>query len=304
MEQLTAMRTFSRVVETGSFSEAARDLNISQPSVTRQIAYIEQKFGVRLFNRTTRGVAVTETGALLYERCKRVLHELDEIEIMLNRQNGRLEGVLRISASVSFGHKIISPLLIEFIEANPDIRVDLTCGNPYANLIAQGVDVAIQMGPLTDSSFGSRLLGTNPWAMVASPAYLKARGEPAAVADLVHHEGLIYSSEHNDDVWRHRLPNGERRPLAVRERMRSNNLTAILDAAAAGLGIAMVPLYLAVPALRSGKLVRIMEHVPLHEREIFAVLPSPRLVPPKVDAFIEFMRAKFRENWWQAYRAG
>ena len=118
--------------------------------------------GIRLLNRNTRGISVTETGALYYERCKTIIRELEDIETLMGLQKSRMDGVLRISASVSFGHKIISPLLIEFIEANPALRVDLSCGNPYADLISQGVDVAIRMGALPDSSLGSRRVGTAP----------------------------------------------------------------------------------------------------------------------------------------------
>jgi DNA-binding transcriptional LysR family regulator len=298
VRHLLAIQVFSRVVETGSFSKAAQALGIGQPAVTKHIASIERDLGVRLLNRNTRGVSVTEIGALYYERCQKILQEIDELESFVEQQKTRLEGVLRISASVSFGHKVISPLLIGFAEHNSDIRVDLRCGNPYADLIAQGVDVAIRMGKLPDSSLGSRPVGTSPWGMIASPGYLKTHGEPASIAELASRDGLIYSSLHNDQVWNHRLPSGERRLIQTRERMRSNNLTAILDATSAGLGIAIVPLYLAVPALRAGRVVRIMEQERLHEQEINAVFPSPRLIPPKVGAFVSFIQEKLRGEWW------
>lgn len=298
MIPLSAIQVFCRVVETGSFSKAAAALGIGQPAVTKQIAAIEKKLDLRLLNRNTRGVSVTETGARLYERCRGILEAMEDLEAFAGTEKSRLEGVLRVSASLAFGHNIISPLLIDFIEAHPDIGVDLICGNPYADLISQGVDVAIRMGALPDSSLGSSRIGTNPWAMIASPGYVAKHGAPAGIDELQTRDGLVYSSFHNTNVWNYRLPSGERRPIVVRERLRSNNLMSILDAASAGLGIAVVPLYLAVPALVSGQVVRVLEQQPLHEQEINAVFPSPKLVPPKVRAFLAFARRTFEGEWW------
>ncbi len=298
MIPLSSVQVFSRVVETGSFSKAAIALNIGQPAVTKQVAAIEKRFDLRLLNRNTRGVSVTESGARFYEKCRRILDDLEDLEDFVGAEKSRLQGVLRISASLAFGHNIISPLLIDFVEMHPDINVDLACGNPYADLISQGVDVAIRMGTLPDSSLGSSLIGTNPWAMIASPGYIAAHGAPNDIDDLKSRDGLVYSSFHNTNVWNVRLPTGERRPIVVRERIRSNNLMTILDAASAGLGVAVVPLYLAVPALMSGQVVRVLERQPLHEQDINAVFPSPKLVPPKVKAFLSFARQTFEGEWW------
>ena len=298
MIPLSSIQIFSRVVETGSFSKAAAALNIGQPAVTKQIAAIETKLGLRLLNRNTRGVSVTESGARLYEKCRRILEDMKDLEDFAGTEKSRLEGVLRISASLAFGHNIISPLLLDFIETHPDIGVDLICGNPYADLISQGVDAAIRMGDLPDSTFGHSRIGTNPWAMIASPDYVARHGAPAAIDDLKTRDGLVYSSFHNTNVWNYRLPSGERRPIVVRERLRSNNLMTILDGAIAGLGIATVPLYLAVPALMSGQVVRLLESQPLHEQEINAVFPSPKFVSPKVRAFLTFARRTFDGEWW------
>lgn len=298
MIPLPAILVFRRVVETGSFSKAAAALNIGQPAVTKQITALESRLSLRLLNRNTRGVSVTESGARFYEKSQVIVDGIDALEAFAESEKSRLEGVLRVSASLAFGHNIISPLLIEFVEAHPDIGVDLICGNPYADLISQGVDVAIRMGALPDSSCGFSRVGVNPWAMIASPAYIAAHGAPTDVEDIGRRDGLVYSSSHNTDVWTYKDDFGNNRPIFVRERIRSNNLMTILDAASAGLGVAIVPLYLAVPALLSGQVVRILENWRLYEQDINAVFPSTRFVPPKVKAFLEFARRTLAGEWW------
>jgi DNA-binding transcriptional LysR family regulator len=301
MLPLSSIEVFSRVVETGSFSKAARALNIGQPAVTKQVAAIEKALGLRLINRNTRGISITESGARFYKKCRQIIENIEDIEVFAEQEKSRVEGVLRISASLAFGQKVISPLLISFADGYPEICVDLTCGNPYSDLISQGVDVAIRMGALPDSSLGSSRIGTSPWGMIASPAYVGEHGTPENLDDLKNRDGLVYSSLHNTNVWNYRLPTGERRPIVVRERIRSNNLMTILDAASAGLGVAIVPLYLAAPALSSGRIVRLLRHEPLHEQEINAVFPSPTLVPTKVKTFLSFARKSFEDEWWLAH---
>jgi DNA-binding transcriptional LysR family regulator len=304
MKQFAPVRILARVVETGSFSKAARALSIGQPAVTRNIATLERELGIRLLKRTTRGVSVTDVGTEVYKRCKNIIHELDEMEAMLGEHRSGVEGVLRVVASVSFGHRVISPMVIDFLDANPGVNVHLTCGNPYADLIAEGADVAIRMGNSPDSTFGQRRVGMNPWAMIASPAYLAQHSEPQSVSDLSGRDALIYSSQHNDDVWSFRMPDGEKRRIITRERMRSNNLPAILDAASAGLGIAVVPFYVALPALQRGTVVQILRNVPLHAQDIYAVLPSATLIPPKAKSFLDFISARFRSEWWNEAKVG
>jgi DNA-binding transcriptional LysR family regulator len=174
MDRITGIQIFARVVETGSFSKAARDLNLSQPTVTKHVASLETKLGARLLNRNTRGISLTEVGTFYYDKCKTILREFEEAESLIGLQRDRIEGVLRISTSVAFGRRVIAPLLVTFVQRNPGIRIDLNCEDTYVDLIAQGVDVAIRMGRLADSSLGARYIGTNPWVMVASPTYTVA----------------------------------------------------------------------------------------------------------------------------------
>lgn len=303
MDRLTGIQIFARAVETGSFSKAARDLNLTQPTVTKHVASLERTLGARLLNRNTRGISVTEIGALYYEKCKAILRELEEADSLIGLKHDRLEGVLRVSTSVAFGRRVLAPLLIQFSEANPSLRIDLNCEDTYVDLVARGIDVAIRMGRLADSSLGGRYLGTNPWVMVASPDHLAAHGTPQAPQELSSRPCLVYSSVQGDDVWHLRAQSGERHSIPVRGRLRSNNLSTILAAASAHLGIAILPYYVATPALRSGRVVPIMAEYALQEQEIHAVYPSPKLVPVKVVAFIDFIRGRFQGEWWLGVEA-
>jgi DNA-binding transcriptional LysR family regulator len=299
MDRFTGIQIFARVVETGSFSKAARDLNVSQPTVTKHVAAMEGTLGARLLNRNTRGVSLTELGALYYQKCKTILREFEEADNLIGLRNERLEGVLRVSTSVAFGRRVLAPLLIEFVKANPALRIDLSCEDTYVDLVAQGVDVALRMGRLADSSLGGRYIGTNPWVMVASPDYLAAHEVPEHPAELAARDCLIYSSVQGDDVWHIRSPDGERHSVPVRGRLRSNNLSTILAAASGGLGIAILPHYVAARALQSGIVTQIMPDCGLQEQEIHAVFPSPKLVPSKVLAFIGFLQGRFKGEWWR-----
>ncbi len=298
MDRLLAMEMFVRVVETGSFSKAAREFNTTQPTVTKQVAATEARLKVRLLNRNTRGVSLTEPGALYYEKCKSIVRDAEEAESIVQLRQGQAQGLLRIGTSVAFGRRVIVPMALEYMRRNPQVRLDLSFEDRYVDLIAQGVDVAIRMGRLADSSLGARFLGSNPWAMVASPGYLRKHGVPKRAADLSGHTALIYSSVVGDDVWRMTTPRGEAITVPVSGRMRSNNVSAVLAAARDGMGIALMPRYVASESLQSAKVREVLADHALPEQEIHAVFPSPKLVPGKVSSFIAFLQGRFGDGWW------
>ncbi|RZI78426.1 MAG: LysR family transcriptional regulator [Variovorax sp.] len=299
MDRLLAMEMFVRVVETGSFSKAAREFNTTQPTVTKQIAATEARLKVRLLNRNTRGVSLTEPGALYYEKCKAVVRDAEEADNIVQLKQGQAQGLLRIGTSVAFGRRVIVPLALEYMRRNPQVQLDLSFEDRYVDLIAQGIDVAVRMGKLADSSLGARFLGMNPWVMVASPAYLRKHGVPKRAQDLSGHAALIYSSVVGDEVWRMRTPKGDAVNVAVSGRFRSNNLSAVLGAAREGMGIALMPRYVASDSLTLGKVREVLPDHGLAEQEIHAVFPSPKLVPGKVSAFVAFLQGWFAEGWWQ-----
>ena len=299
MDRLLAMQMFVRVVETGSFSKAAREFATTQPTVTKQVAAIEARLQVRLLNRNTRGVSLTESGAFYYEKCKSIVREVEEADNMVQLRQSQAHGLLRIGTSVAFGRRVVVPLALDFMAKHPRVRMDLSFDDRYTDLVAQGIDVAVRMGKLADSSLGARFLGMNPWTLVASPKYLKKQGTPKSPADLSSHNALIYSIVQDDAVWRFVQTKGQSLSVPVSGRLRSNNLSAVLAAARGGMGIAALPRYVAQASLVSGHVVEVLQDHALPEQEIHAVFPSPKLVAAKVQTFVAFMQGQFGPRWWE-----
>ena len=298
MDRLQGMNVFARVVETGSFSKAAKEFAITQPTVTKLVAAIEERLKVRLLNRNTRGVSVTESGALYYEKCKTIVREAEEADNIVRLRQTQAQGLLRVGTSVAFGRRVITPLALDFMAKHPQLQLDLSFEDRYTDLVANGIDVAIRMGKLADSTLGARFLGVNPWVIVASPKYLRRHGTPRKAADLSEHPALIYSSVLGDDMWRLTTPKGETVTVPVSGRLRSNNLSAVLAATRNGFGIAAMPRYVASDSLKSGQVVEVFKGHALPEQEIHAVFPSPKLVPGKVLAFIVYLQSRFPDQWW------
>jgi DNA-binding transcriptional LysR family regulator len=300
MDRLQAMEMFVRVVETGSFSKAAKEFATTQPTVTKQIAGTETRLKVRLLNRNTRGVSLTEAGALYYDKCKNIVREVSAADSVVRLRQDQAQGLLRIGSSVAFGRRVVVPLALQFMAEHPQLQVDLSFEDRYTDLVALGLDVALRLGKLADSTLGARYLGTNPWLLVASPKYIKKHGAPRRTADLAGHPALVYSSVQGNDVWRVRNAKGETLTVPISGRLRSNNLSAVLAAARGGMGIAGVPWYVAHESLASGHVVEVLKGCSLPEQEIHAVFPSPKLVPAKVQAFIAFLQGRFGARWWES----
>jgi DNA-binding transcriptional LysR family regulator len=298
MDRIQAVRLFVRVVDLGSFSKAAAEMGIGQPAATKQVARLEQQLGARLLHRSTQGVTPTEIGQLYYEKCRLIAHHVEEAESVAALLQSQVRGALRISTSVAFGRRVLSPMVMRFMQLNPELHVDLSFDDRYVNLVEQGIDVAIRMGRLADSSLGARHLGMNPWVVVASPTYLKARGTPATPRALSGHDALIYSSVQGDARWTFTGPDGKGQSVPVAGRLRSNNLSALLVAAREGMGLAALPRYVAHESLRTGAVKPVLERWSLPVQEIHAVYPSPRMVPAKVSGFIAWLRGQFEDEWW------
>ena len=266
--------SFLRVVELGSFSKAAAELGVGQPAVTKQVARMETQLGARLLHRSTHGVTATEIGALYYEKCRVIAHHVEEADSVAALMQSQMRGAMRISTSVAFGRRVLGPLLMQFMRANPDLQVDLGVDDRYVDMIEQGIDVAIRMGRLADSSLGARYLGLNPWVLVASPAFLRrARARRAGRQDLAARDCLIYSTVQGDARWHFAGASGQPESVAVRGPLRSNSLSILLEAAIAGMGVAALPRYVAQGALARGSVVPLLEAWSLPVQEIHAVYP-------------------------------
>jgi DNA-binding transcriptional LysR family regulator len=296
MDRLDAMHMFVRVVETGSFTKVAHEFATTQPTVTKQVAAMETRLKVRLLNRNTRGVSLTEAGALYYEKCKAIVNDVAEADKVVQVRQTQVQGQLRIGSSVAFGRRVLIPLALEFMTHNPQVQIDLSFEDRYTDLVANGIDVALRLG--------ERTLGVNPWVLVASPTYLRKRGTPRRPSDLKEHATLIYSSVQGNDLWRLRNASGEPVSVPVTGRLRSNNLSALLAASRSHMGIAALPRYVAHDSLQAGRVVEVLKTCRLPEQEIHAVYPSPRLVPQKVQSFIAFLQGQFDAEWWETLPRG
>lgn len=298
MDRIQAVRLFIRVVDLGSFSKAAAELGLGQPAATKMVAGLEKNLGARLLHRSTQGVTPTEIGGLYYDKCKLIAHHVEEAQSVAALMQSQVQGGLRISSSVAFGRRVLVPLLMQFMRANPRLQIELSFEDRYVDLVEQGIDVAIRMGRLADSTLGARYLGSNPWAVVAAPAYLAERGMPQVPADLVAHDALVYSTVQGDARWHFSGADGQAIAQPVQGPLRSNSLSALLAAARSGMGVAALPWYVAFESVQSGAVVQLLADWAMPTQEIHAVYPSPRLVPAKVSGFVAWLHDRFGDRWW------
>ena len=298
MDRLQAIELFIRVVDLGSFSKAAAELGLGQPSATKLVAGLEKRLGSRLLHRSTRGVTPTEIGALYYDKCKIIAHHMDEAQTVSTLLQSQVRGALRISCSVAFGRRVLTPLVMRFMNLHPELQIELNFEDRYVNLVEQGIDVAIRMGSLADSALGASYLGVNPWVVVGSGEYLAGKNIPLLPSDLTEHQALVYSTVQGDARWHFTGADGRVQTVLVRGPLRSNNLSALLVAARSGMGLAALPLYVADSSVRSSALVTVLSDWTLPSQEIHAVYPSPQLVPAKVTSFVSWLQGQFKAAWW------
>jgi len=253
LDQLDAIRVFVAIAEGGSLSSAARGLGVPLPSVSRKLAALEARLGARLLRRTTRRMALTDAGQRYLDVCRRVLGELGEAERELAGEGRQLRGPLVVAAPVAFGRLHVLPVVVEFLERHPAVDVRLLLSDRTAELVEEGIDVAVRIGALPDSSLVAVRVGSVRRIACASPAYLEAHGTPARPEDLAHHDCVTFTELSPGGRWSFPGKRGSR-SVAVRSRLAVTTAEATVDAAAAGLGIARVFSYQAAAALASGRL--------------------------------------------------
>jgi DNA-binding transcriptional LysR family regulator len=302
LDNLADIAVFVRVVERGSFTLAADDLALSRAVVSKYVSRLEERLGARLLNRTTRRLSLTEAGAALFEASRGAIERIEEAESAIARFQSEPRGRLRVSAPMSFGILHLGPLLAEFSRENPAVSLEISFDDRFVNLVEEGVDVAVRIGALTDSSLVARKLSTTRLVVCASPHYLAERGEPEMPEDLAAHNCLLYSYLSTANVWRFTAPDGRAIPVAVSGNLRANNGIVEAEAAVAGMGILMSPTFYVGPLIRQGKLKRILERYEIAEMGIYAVYPQREHVPPKVRAFVDFLARRFgRKPDWEKF---
>ena len=302
LENLADIAVFVRVVERGSFTLAAEDLGLSRAVVSKYLSRLEERLGARLLNRTTRRLALTEAGATLFEASRGAHERIDEAESALARFQQSPRGRLRVSAPMSFGILHLGPALADFSRRFPDVTLDVSLDDRFVNLVAEGIDVAVRIGTLTDSSLVARRLGITRAVACASPGYLAEHGEPQSPEELASHDGLIYSYLASGNVWRFTTRDGREIPVAIAGPLRVNNGIVLAEAAIAGRGVLLSPSFYVAPMLRDGRLKRILADYRLPELGIYAVYPQREHVPPKVRVFIDYLAARFgRKPDWEKF---
>jgi DNA-binding transcriptional LysR family regulator len=292
MDYLGAIRLFVRAVERGSFSKAAADLGAKVSSVSRAVAALEADLGIALFNRSTRRLNPTEAGNDFYERAVRILAEVEDARQQTAALNGKPQGLLKVNLPGAFGRRHVVPLLPGFLAAYPDIRLDLTLTEATVNLIEAGADVAIRIGALPDSTLVAKKLAIHRRVLCASPAW---RGAPAEPRDLAAGNCLLFALAPADRWFFER--GDERVEVAIGGAFRANDSEALLDAALAGLGPALLPTWLAYEALADGRLIHLLPDwragFALGERAIWGVYPPKKILSPKVRVFLDYLEARF-----------
>lgn len=292
MDVLESMSVFRRVAETGSFSAVARQTGLSQPTVSKHIAALEQRLGTKLISRSTRQLKLTDAGREYYERCISILDELAETEAGLSHQQSQPTGTLRVNAPVSFGRLQIVPRLWKFLAQYPDLQLELIMDDHQVDLVKEGVDMTIRVGALADSSLIARKIGDSPRVTVASPEYLAAKGEPRTPQDLKQHECIVYTLLSTRNAWHFTGPRGKE-TVRVRGRFSTNNPDAIREAVLAGMGIAVTPTWLIGNCVEQGRLKVLLADYTPTPFEIHALYPERRFVPAKVRCFINYLREEF-----------
>jgi DNA-binding transcriptional LysR family regulator len=299
MDRLATMEAFVKVAETKSFSEAARRLRSSKSLVSRQISALEAELGVRLLQRTTRSLTLTEEGRSYHAEVTRILADIEVANAAVTQSKVAPRGRLRVSAPMSFGILHLAPILPRFLARFPEVELDLSLNDRYVDLIDEGFDLSIRVGRLAESSLVARRLAPFRMILCASPDYLSRHGTPKAPEELKQHQCLCYSTNSLTPEWRLQKPDGSPWPVQIAGHLHANNGDVLRVAAIEGAGIAYLPSFIVGADLQAATLVSLMPDFVPQDAAIYAVYPNSRHLSPKVRAFIDFTLETFglRPRW-------
>lgn len=296
LDNLPALVAFDRIVRSGSLSAAARELDLSLAVVSKRLAQLEAGLGVRLLQRTTRRQTLTEEGALFHASVVRILTELESAEALLGQRRQAVSGLLRLGAPVDFGRRWIAPIAGDFQRLHPQVDLQLELSDSLADLLDDGLDLAIRVGSLADSSLIARPLADNYRLLCAAPSYLREHGEPQHPAQLAEHRCLLNSDQARGE-WRFSGPDGERVMVKVRGSLVSNDGGAVQAWALAGMGIALKSIWDVGDALAAGELQRILPDYRAPEAPLHAVYPHAEHLAPRVREFVSYLRERLAGAW-------
>jgi len=296
LDQFAALATFVRVVDAGSLSGAARSLPSSLTAVSRQVSALEQHFGTKLLHRTTRRLALTDDGRVLYERAKVILGELRQVEAALSTGHHEPSGRLRIAAPALIGRLLLAPMLAEFLRRHPAVSIDLLLVDRSVDMIEEDIHLALRIGHLPDSDLIARKLGDIQMIVCAAPSYLKRRGVPQTPADVSAHDCLGFSEMPGSAEWRFRQDAKSKWKIPISPRLWANSLDALVVAAKDGAGLVRVPSWQVRGEIAAGHLRRVLQDFEPPPAPLHLLSQSSRLTSPKTRAFTDYLTAQWRSN--------
>jgi DNA-binding transcriptional LysR family regulator len=288
MDRLAAMEIFVSVAEAGSFSAAAKRMSVGQPAISKAVAQLEERLGARLILRSTRGLTMTDAGQRFYEHAKLAIREADEAEQLVRDASESLSGGLRVSAAVTFACLHVLPALNDLMSRHPKLEIDLRLDDRNIDLLEEGLDVALRLGTLADSTMTARRIGRSPRLVVGTPEYFARAGMPTTPADLSQHQAIIYSQRGGGESWTF-SKNGDEQDVTVSGRMRVSAAEGMRTAVLSGMGLAVASRWMFSPELASGKVKAVLTDWTLPALDLWAVFPSGRLVTARARAFVEFV---------------
>ncbi len=299
MDKFAHLTAFVTVVETGSFSAAGARLGIAKSVVSRRVSELEQRLKVKLLHRTTRRLSLTSAGEDFHLQASQILQDLEDAEESVTARHSELSGRIKLAAPVSFGVMHMAPAIRDFMLAHPGVALDLDMNDRYVNLVEEGFDMAVRGGILQDSSLLSRRLAPIRILTCASPAFVKAYGEPKTPEALDGLPGMMYSLQPEKGYWNYEAPDGKRQAAQPKTRVRVNNGEAIMKMAEAGLGIARIPSFIAYDSIRRGRLLRLLPDWERTDAHFYALYTPGRHLPRRVRAFSDFLATRFGEHpYW------
>jgi DNA-binding transcriptional LysR family regulator len=294
MDRLREMELFVRVVETGSFSAAARDLKLGQPAISKTIAALEERLRVRLLMRSTRQLSPTEAGTAFYERALRAIAEANEADAAALGMGAGLEGRLRICAPVTFARLHLVPKLGAFLDAHPRLRLEVVMDDRVIDLVAENIDAALRLGSMSDSSLRARKLAVSERSVVATPAYLSRRGIPSNPTDLLEHDGIIYGQASGGQEWLFRRGTSET-SIRLSARLTLSAAEGVREAVLAGQGFTITSRWMFAPELASGAVLPVLKEWTLPPMELWVIYPSGKLTSTKARTFMKWFETTINE---------
>jgi DNA-binding transcriptional LysR family regulator len=293
---LNEMLVFARVVQAGSFTAAAAAFGMPKSTVSRKVTELEARLKARLLNRTTRKLSLTDAGRTYYDYCARIASEIEDAERAVSNLQEAPRGVLRVTTGSNAAY--LGPIISDYLKRYPEVRIELFCTGRTVDLIEERFDLAIRAGPLIDSTLIARSLGSVRWFLVAAPAYLKKRGRPRSLDDLKEHDCIVFGTVPNGAGFR--LDSGGKSvSVAVSSRLLVNDFDVVHAAAAAGLGLALLPAFQCLEEIRAKRLERVLRDWDAPSTPVHVVYPSTRHLSPKVKSFVDHLHERMTPPPWE-----